>query len=78
MISVLLYTLLFYFLYNFIVKFALPVYRTTREVKRQFSNMKQQGQQNTAGSASATPPPSATAKTSKPPAGEYIDFEEVK
>ena len=40
--------------------------------------MKQQGQQNTAGNASATPPPSATAKTSKPPAGEYIDFEEVK
>ena len=72
MISVILYTLLFYFLYNFIVKFALPVYRTTREVKRQFSNMKQQGQQNTAGNASATPPPSATAKTSKHPQANIL------
>ncbi|MBO9591699.1 MAG: DUF4834 family protein [Niabella sp.] len=78
--SVILYALLFFFLYNLIVKVVLPVYRTTRQIKKQFSQMKQQFQQPEAatqqsGTASQTPPPSQK-KPSK--LGEYIDFEEVK
>lgn len=75
--SVLLYAILLFFLYNFIVKVVLPVYRTTRQIKRQFSGMKQQFQQ----SGSAAPPepePAASRKKDKPKIGEYIDFEEVK
>ncbi|AHF17965.1 DUF4834 domain-containing protein [Niabella soli] len=79
MVRILLYALFFYFLYNFIVKVAFPVYKTTKQVKKQFSDMKQQFQQqeqpNTAGSGQPAANPSAAHK--KEPAGEYIDFEEV-
>lgn len=77
--SVILYALLFFFLYNLVVKVVLPVYRTTRQIKKQFSQMKQQFQQpeaatQQAGTTSQPPPPKKG--TSK--LGEYIDFEEVK
>ncbi|MCF3111093.1 DUF4834 family protein [Niabella sp. CC-SYL272] len=77
--SVILYALLLFFLYNFVVKVVLPVYRTARQVKKQFSQMKQQFQQPEAaaqqsGTTAQTPP--SGKRTSK--LGEYIDFEEVK
>ncbi len=77
--SVILYDLLFFFLYNLIVKVVLPVYRTTRQIKKQFSQMKQQFQQPEAATqpgrtASQTPPPPKSGSK----LGEYIDFEEVK
>lgn len=77
--SVILYALLFFFLYNLIVKVVLPVYRTTRQIKKQFSQMKQQFRQPEAatqqsGTTSQTPPPKKQASK----LGEYIDFEEVK
>ncbi|SDC61930.1 hypothetical protein [Niabella drilacis] len=76
--SVILYAILLFFLYNFIVKVALPVYRTTRQIKKQFSQMKQQFQQPDSNPqpdpAPQTPPPGKE----KSKLGEYIDFEEVK
>lgn len=81
MVRILLYALFFYFLYNFIVKVAFPVYRTTKQVKKQFSDMKQQfqqsEQQHTAGSNQA-PEPTAFQKKKEPAPGEYIDFEELR
>lgn len=77
--SVILYAILLFFLYNFIVKVALPVYRTTRQIKKQFSHMKQQFQQPGATPSQNEPgshPPPPKKQTSK--LGEYIDFEEVK
>ncbi|MBO9619346.1 MAG: hypothetical protein J7539_09960 [Niabella sp.] len=78
MLRILLYALFFYFVYNFIVKVAFPVYRTTKQVKKQFSDMKQQFQQ----SEQQQRPEQAAASTpplkKEPAAGEYIDFEEVR
>ena len=70
-----------YLLYRFVFNFLLPVVRTTRQVRQQFRNMQEgmgaseqkfnagervQNQQKRPGPAQ------------KPPAGDYIDFEEIK
>lgn len=75
------YALLAFLLYRFIFGFLLPVFRTTRQVKRQFRSMqekmnemaqqqeeqfRQQQQQNT------------NKESPKAPADDYIDFEEIK
>lgn len=71
------YILLGYVLYRFITGFLIPVFRTGRQIKKQFNDMQQrmhdQMQQQ---SPTPTPPQQQSAKRS--PAGEYIDFEEVK
>ncbi len=76
MASYVFYLFLAYLLYNLIFKFVLPVYRTTRQVKRSFKDMqsRMQGQQQQA------PVQERTAKkpAAKAAAGDYIEFEEVK
>jgi hypothetical protein len=68
--------ILIYFLYKFITGFLIPVFRTTRHVRQQFTHMNGQpgtkDQEKQAPDAPQPPPPN-TAKV-----GEYIDFEEVK
>jgi hypothetical protein len=75
--KILLYGLLIWFLYNFIFRFAIPVYRATRQMKKQFRQMRDQMEQQRSGQDSAqqqsSPPPSP-----KKPVGDYIDFEEIK
>jgi hypothetical protein len=77
MMKYVLYALLVWFLYNLVFKFIIPIYTTTRKVKKEFSEMKnkmsdfmeqQQGFQ-----PKETPKP-----TPKETKGDYIDFEEVK
>ena len=77
MMKYILYALLAWFLYNLVFKFIIPIYRTTKKVKRDFAEMKnkmsdfmeqQQGFQ-----AKETPK-----QASKEAKGDYIDFEEVK
>lgn len=78
--TTILYILLAWFLYNLIFKFIIPVYRASKKMKQQFRQMQetmqervrqQQGAQ--ASQAQKTQP------DSKPkPAGDYIDFEEIK
>jgi hypothetical protein len=65
-----------YLLYRFVFNFLLPVVRTTRQVRQQFRNM-QEGPQ--AFSSHERPQPQAPKQDRpKPPAGDYIDFEEIK
>ena len=74
----LLYAFLIYLAYKLVFHFIIPIYKTTRHVKKQFremnsrmeSHMNQQ-QANTQTSASQT-------ENKKAPAGDYIDFEELK
>lgn len=87
-----LYALLAWFLYQFIFKFAIPVWRATRRFKKGFREMKermeQQQQQNYAGAGAGSGTNSTTAsggsfmngKTSKPSGqpDDYIEFEELK
>jgi len=78
--SIFLYAILIFFLYNFVVKVLLPVYRTTRQIKRQFNNMQQQFQGTEGGKTTteSEDKQESPIKKKKQKIGEYIDFEEVK
>jgi Sec-independent protein translocase protein TatA len=75
--KILLYAFLIYLGYKIIFEFIIPVYRTTRQVKKQFremnermnEHMKQQGEQFS---------PKKDPQTTKEKPGDYIEFEEVK
>ncbi|MCH5600171.1 DUF4834 family protein [Niabella ginsengisoli] len=56
------------------MKIILPVYKTTRQVRRQFKNMSEQREAQNSKSAFNEP----TKEAPKQKEGEYIDFEEVK
>lgn len=75
-----LYALLIWFLYQFIFKLVIPVYRASRKFKEGFRQMQekmneqyQQQQQYNNNSTSSKPENSY-----KPSSQDYIDFEEVK
>lgn len=70
-----IYVLLAYFLYRFITGFLIPVFRTGKQIKKQFNDMQQRmhDQMN-----EQKPPSPSTNDKSKTTAGDYIDFEEVK
>jgi len=71
MLLFLFYFFLAYMAWRLIFDFVLPIYRTTRQVRRGFRNMQEQmnGQQAE---------PQAASKAKQKPVGDYIDFEEVK
>lgn len=58
--------------YQLIFNFVLPIYRTTKQVRRSFRDMQERmnGQQAQA--------PKQSARPKGKPVGDYIDFEEVK
>jgi apolipoprotein N-acyltransferase len=80
--------ILIYIAYRFIVGFVIPVARTTSQVKRQFSAMKEQMEQaqqqyqqqynQQYQSAGSEPQPRPGAKGKYDIEGEYIPFEDVK
>ena len=78
MLRYLFYAFLIYLAYRLIFHFIIPVYRTSKQMKKQFQEMhnrmqghmdQQQGYQQT-----STPKP----EDKKENAGDYIDFEELK
>jgi hypothetical protein len=75
----LLYAFLIYLAYRFIFHFVIPIYKTTKQVKKQFremsSRMEDQMNQQQANQQTATPQPE---KKNEQVGGDYIDFEEVK
>jgi hypothetical protein len=77
MLSYIFYCFLVYLLYNLIFKFVLPVYRTTKQVKRSFRDMQDRMQQHP-GAASSNGTNGQKTPQPKTKAGDYIDFEEVK
>ena len=78
MLTYLFYFLLAYSLYQLIFRFILPIYRTTRQVKKGFREMQERMQQNGTAPSSRTQKNNANVRTSKEQEGDYIDFEEVK
>jgi hypothetical protein len=81
--NVFVLALLAYLLYRFIGGFLIPVFRTTRHMRRQFHEMNGQppsGSQpgNAPDPASKTSGKDGASKTETSKVGEYIDFEEVK
>ena len=75
--EILFLVIVFYLLYQFVFNFLVPVFRTTRHVRQQFRNMRdgmgEQPQQQ-----ADTRPPGERHSSTRGPAEDYIDFEEVK
>ncbi|HWJ90619.1 MAG TPA: hypothetical protein VNR87_05885 [Flavisolibacter sp.] len=73
----LFYAFLFYLAYKLVFDFALPLFRTTRRIKKSFREMNQRMQQHTEQFEKNS---AAGAKTqgTKAGGGDYIDFEEIK
>ena len=79
--------IVFYLLYKFVFNLFLPIFRTTKEVKQQFRNMRDamQDQANNPFQQRTAAPQNAPQQPKKPEPtrssntmGEYIDFEEIK
>lgn len=69
----------FYLLYRFVFNFLVPVLRTTRQVRQQFRNMRDgMGDQQQAQPQEAASRPNERHSSTRGPAEDYIDFEEVK
>jgi hypothetical protein len=72
MLSYIFYFFLAYLAYQLVFKFILPIYRTTRQVKRGFRDMKERM------NGQAAEPAPSTARPKGKTVGDYIDFEEIK
>ncbi len=77
MLQFLVYAFLAYLLYKLIFRFIIPVYRTTRQIKKSFRDMQEQMNARMGGQDPFGPPPAAAPKQPEPKKGDYIDFEEV-
>jgi uncharacterized protein YneF (UPF0154 family) len=78
MIRYLLYVLLAWFLYKLIFGFIIPVYKTTRQMKKQFRDMHDRMQQEQVKQEDFHQQSTGQRPASKPSGSDYIDFEEVK
>ena len=74
----LFYAFLIYLAYRLVFHLIIPIYKTTRRVKKQFREMhsRMEGDINQQQSYQQTPTP--TPENNKEKAGDYIDFEDVK
>ncbi len=70
--------LVVYLLYKLIFDFVLPVSRATSQVRSKINEMNRQQQQAHNQPADFTKSSGKTASSAKPPADDYIDFEEIK
>ncbi|MBP7558237.1 MAG: hypothetical protein KA821_18315 [Chitinophagaceae bacterium] len=78
--KIILYALLIWFLYNLVFRFIIPIYRASRQMKRQFNQVRErmEEEQRRQQQASSGPGFQESQGPKAPPAGDYIDFEEVK
>lgn len=67
-----------YILYRLVFNVVVPVYKTTRQIRGQFKNMKERMEQEMQQQGYQNQRPEPSAAPSKPSSGDYIDFEEVK
>ena len=76
MMRIILYAILILFLYQLIFRLIIPVYRASRRIKKGFREMQdkmnQQYQSDSQQYSNNQP------TTTKPPAEDYIEFEEIK
>ena len=73
--------IVFYLLYQFVFNFLVPVLRTTRHVRQQFRNMRDgmgERQYQEQPQPQQTARPQERHSSTRGPAEDYIDFEEVK
>jgi hypothetical protein len=75
--KILFYGFLLYLAYRLIFNFIIPIYKTTKQVKRSFRDMQEQMHQH-ADPYHQRQNDTPTPKTASGKTGDYIDFEEVK
>ena len=73
-----LYALFIWFLYQFIFKLVIPVYRTSRKIKQGFREMQEKMNEQYRAQQPPSQETTQPKSSAKAPAGDYIDFEEVK
>jgi hypothetical protein len=76
-----LYALGIYIIYKVVFNFIIPVFTTTRKIRRQFNDMQQRMQEQMnaqQGSPNQTQHPQPASSPNKGRADDYIEFEEVK
>ena len=87
LLEILFWSFVVFYVYRFVSKVILPVARATRHVRQQFRNMQDPNMQDPMGGGQAGRNSGGTGQTSgqagqrpsgKAPAGDYIDFEEIK
>jgi len=78
MMRYLLYALLIWFLYNLVFRFIIPVYKTTRQMKKKFSEMHDHMQKEQMKQEGFSPTSNTQNSSPKPRSSDYIDFEEIK
>lgn len=76
LLSLLFYGFLVYLLYRLVFHFIIPIYRTTKQVKKSFRQMQEQMRPPAEEQMHARQPSKNQPGTTQ--AGEYIDFEEIK
>lgn len=79
MLKIIFYTFIFWLLYKLIFDFIVPVYQSTKQVRRQMGDiqdrMRQQYQEQQQAQQEAQRPQASAKKTDKT---DYLDFEEIK
>jgi hypothetical protein len=78
MIQVLLYALLAWFLYKLIFRVIIPIYRTTKQVKKQFGEMRSRMEEHQMKQQGFTPKTEAPKQQPRTSSTDYIEFEEIK
>lgn len=69
---------LLYLAYKFIFHFLIPVYRTTKQVKKKMNEMQENMQQQYRQQQQYEQQSRPVVKEEKPAAEDYIEFEEIK
>jgi hypothetical protein len=72
-----LFALLVYLAYQFIFNLVIPVYRTSRRIRKGFKEMHSRMQQESS-NAGQQPHDFKERSTARPDPDDYIEFEEVK
>lgn len=79
MLKIIFYTFIFWLLYKLIFDFIIPVYQSTKQVRRQMGDiqerMRQQFEQQQQQAAEPQRPQTTAKKADK---SDYLDFEEIK
>jgi len=78
MLRYLLYAFLIYLAYRLVFHFIIPIYKTTRQVKKQFREMHSRMQDNMGQQPPYQQPVTPATENKNQQAGDYIDFEELK
>jgi len=78
MLRYLFYAFLIYLAYRLIFHFIVPIYKTTRQVKKQFREMHSRMQDNMGQQPPYQQPVTPATENKNQQAGDYIDFEELK